>query len=179
VQAKQVFRALVTPVLHKFDQDLKCEIEPIMNRETFEKLVGDGQVQQIKFIRMSIPEDFAEAYDKGKHETEGSMEVIVKARRGRGLPMRKRLVDWMTSNGSVHDHFQVPGLDFDYDTVKADLRIGKNKRTLDFGKKLSTPIIDLTDNLKFELKSGHPTYASLLEETEKLAEDGMFDAFGE
>jgi hypothetical protein len=158
---------------------LRCEIEPIMNRETFEKLVGGGEVQQIKFIRMSIPEDFADAYDKGKHETEGSMELVIKARRGRGLPMKNRLVDWMKSNASVRDQFQVPGLEFEYDTVKADLRIGKNKRTLDFGKRLSNPIIDLTDDVKFDRKSGHPTYPSLLEETAKLAEDQMFEIFGE
>jgi hypothetical protein len=179
VQAKQMFRSLVIPILQKFDENLRCQIEPIMNRETFEKLVGSGEVQQIKFIRMSIPEDFADAYDKGKHETEGSMELVIKARRGRGLPMRKRLVDWMKSDASVRDQFQVPGLEFDYDTVKADLRIGKNKRTLDFGKRLSNPIIDLTNEVKFDGKSGHPTYPSLLEETATLADDQMFEMFGE
>lgn len=179
VQAKQMFRSIVIPILQKFDENFRCEIEPIMNRETFEKLVGGGEVQQIKFIRMSIPEDFADAYDKGRHETEGSMELVIKARRGRGLPMRKRLIDWMKSDASVRDQFRVPGLEFEYDTVKADLRIGKSKRTLDFGKRLSNPIIDLTDEVKFDGKSGHPTYSSLLEETAKLADDQMFGMFGD
>ena len=177
VTGKQILKSLVDPIVRKLDEDLVCEMEPIMNRETFEKMVGDGQIQQIKFIKMMIPQDFADEYDNGRQTEQGTMELIVKARRGRGLPMKKRLTEWMTSDKGVNDLFKVPGLDFEYDTVKADLRIGKNKRTVDFGKKLSNPIIDLTDEVSF--RRGHPTYESLLPATEKLAADHMFEDYGE
>lgn len=178
LQAKQIFRGLVEPAVKKFDSNLSCEIEPVVNQETFAKLVGDGEIQQIKFIKLSITQDFADEYDRGKHETEGSMELTIKARRGRSLPMKSHLTKWLATKTQVNDLFVVPGLDFDYDTVKADVRIGHSRRTLDFGKRLSNPVIDMTGQLKRD-KSGHPTYASLLEETEKLAADQMFDAFGE
>jgi hypothetical protein len=163
LRGKQILKSVVDPILSKFDESLKCEMEPIMNRETFEKMVGEGQIQQIKFIKMSIPQDFADEYDKGRDEERGTMELTVKARRGRGLPMKKRLTDWMTSDKGVKDLFKVPGLDFEYDRVKADLRIGRNKRTVDFGKKMSNPIIDLTDEVT--MRRGHQPRSSQVYES--------------
>lgn len=179
IQGKQAFRDFVESAVKKFGPNLNCEIEPILNRETFMKMIGEGEIQQLKFIRLSIPQDFADAYDKGMKETKGTMEVTIKARRRGSLPMKKRVNEWLNSKERINDLFTIPGLeDFAYDTVKADIRIGDTRRTVDFGKRLSNPIIDLTGQLKRD-KNGHPTYASLLEETQRLASDKMFEAFGE
>lgn len=177
VQSKGALMSILNPILRKFDDELSFEVLPIMNKETFEQLVGDGQIQQLKFIRHSIMQDFADEYDRGRDQTEGTMEVVVKARRGKSLPMKQRLVSWMNSANSVRDMFELPGLaGFEFDQVKADLRIGRNKRTVDFGKKLTNPIIDLTD--KIQWRRGRPTWESLVNSTLELAQDEMFDLEG-
>lgn len=177
VQSKGALMSILTPILRQYDDELGFEVLPILNKQTFEKLVGEGQIQQLKFIRHSITQDFADEYDRGRHQIEGTMEVTVKAQRGKSLPMKQRLISWMHSADSVRDIFELPGLEgFEFDQVKADLRIGRNKRTVDFGKKLTNPIIDLTD--KIQWRRGRPTWDSLVSSTLELAEDEMFDLEG-
>jgi hypothetical protein len=177
VQSKGALMSVLNPILSSLSPDLACQVEPIMNRQTFERLVGNGQIQQLKFIRYSITQDFADEYDHGRDQTEGSMELTVKARRGKSLPMKDRIAGWMNSSGSISDMFEIPGLEgFDFETVKADLRIGNRKQTVDFGKKLTNPVIDLSDKIMWQ--GGRPTWSSLVAATNDLAQDEMFDMEG-
>jgi hypothetical protein len=175
VQSKGAFLSLVQPVIADMNADLNLEIMPVMNSETFQTLVGDGKVQQVRFIRHSVPPDFADLYGTGKNlaEETGSVELVFKAARGRTLPLGSRFLNWMmsTRDGGNSDLFELKN--FPTDSIKADLRIGRRRRTVDFGKRLTSPIIDLTDQIT--LRRGRPTWDSLLEATASLAEDQLAD----
>lgn len=174
VQSKGALLSVLKPILASIDVDLVLHVDPIMNYKTFEHWVGNGQVQQLRFVRHSITEDFADEYDRGRDQTEGTMEVVIKARRGRSLPFRDKILRWFNSTEPVRDIFEIPGLtDFEYDDVKVDLKIGKRTKRVDFGKKLTNPIIDLTDSITW--RQGRPTWDSLIRATQELADDEMLE----
>lgn len=174
VSCKSAFTSLVAPLVAAQNPNLTVAVTPLTSAQVFKQLVSEGEVQRLRFIKMGITDDFADSYDKGHKEVEGSMELIVKARRGFSLPFRAILGNWLSSKEMVKEIFEVPALDFD--TVKADVKIGRTVRTLDFGKKFSQPIVDLTADVKFG-SDGHPTYASLIAATEQLATDQLSEMY--
>jgi hypothetical protein len=178
VQSKGALLSVLKPILASVSDEFVLHVNPVMNRQTFERWVGEGQVQQLRFVRYSITEDFADEYDRGRDETEGTMELVVKARRGRTLPLKDKIISWFRSDAPVRDIFEIPGLEeFAYDDVKVDLKIGNRTKRVDFGRKLTNPIIDLTDSIKW--RSGRPTWESLVRATAELAEDEMLDVGGD
>jgi hypothetical protein len=180
VPAKQALAKIIQNVLFNFDEELTCDFTPIANKATFERMVQNGEVQELRFIRLSIPQDFADGYDRGRHELKGSVELSYKANRGASLPLKTLLRSWMRGTAGALDQYEIPGLeDFEFDNVKAEIRVGKKLQTVDFGRRLTHPIIDVTDKVTFDRRSGHPTYESLLEVSAELAEDDAFTAYGE
>ena len=167
VSSKAAFSSLLNSVVMQIDPELRVHITPLVNREEFEKLVGEGQVQTLRFIKMELTSDLADSYDEGHKEVEGSVEYVVRARKGRSLPFRNLLRGWSRTNSSVRDVFELPALDFD--TVKAEVKVGRKTQTVDFGKRLNTPILDLTSSVQFG-PDGHPTYSTLVDATAELAE---------
>jgi hypothetical protein len=174
VSCKGAFTSLIAPLVAAKNPNLAVAITPLTSAQVFKQLVSEGEVQRLRFIRMGITDDFADSYDKGHKEVEGSMELVVKARRGFSLPFKSILGKWLSSKEMVNEIFEVPALDFD--TVKADVKIGRTVRTLDFGKKFSQPIVDLTADVKFG-SDGHPTYASLVAATQQLAADQLSEMY--
>lgn len=55
--------------------------------------------------------------------------------------------------------------------------IGRKKQTVDFGKKLNNPILDLSADVKVA-SDGHPTYTSLVAATQELAEGYLESMYG-
>ncbi len=179
IPAKSSLQTMIQGLLHSFDDSLVCGLTPVANRATFERLIQEGDVQEVRFIRLSIPPDFAAAYDRGRTETKGRVEISYIANRGASLPLRDRIRTWLRGSASDSDQYEIPGLAFEVDTVKAKVRIGKKMQTVDFGRRLTQPIIDVTDQITVDPTSGHPTYESLLEASLGLSENDAFTAYGE
>jgi hypothetical protein len=174
VSAKAAFVSFIEPFAKHPECPLTLTVRPVMNKGVFMKLVREGKVQKLRFIKMGITSDFADSYDSGHGEVHGTMELIVKARRGGSLPFAGKINEWLSSRKQVRELYEVEGLDFD--TVKADVRVGKTTRTLDFSKKMTTPIFDLTSDVIFG-NNGHPTFESLVEATRSLAEDHLSEMY--
>ena len=170
VPAKSSLTTVLRGLIHRFDYLLTCDLTPVANSATFERLIQEGDIQELRFIRLSIPQDFASGYDGGRNETKGSVEVSYKANRGAALPMKNTIRRWLRGPVNVSDQYEIPGLGFEFDTVKAEIRIGKKTQTVDFGRRMTPPIIDVTNQVAVDPISGHPTYESLLEVTLDLAE---------
>ena len=181
VPAKQALAATLSTIIGKFDEHLTSGLTAIANKAVFDRMVKGGDVQEIRFIRLSIPQDFASGYDTGRDELKGTVELSYKASKGRKLPITNLLRSWTRgSDADALDQYEIPGMaDFEFDTVKAALKVGKKVQTVDFGRRQTQPIVDVTDQVSFDVKSGHPTYESLLKVTAELIEDETFTAFGD
>lgn len=177
VPAKQSLELLLNDILYRFDNDLVCALFPIANRATFERLVGDGEVQELRFVRLMTPEDLSDAYDRnGRIERPGTAELIYRARRGAFLPL-KRALRRIAGGEDPRTQFEFP--DFPFDRIKAKIRIGSKLQTVDFGRGISQPIIDVTDQVELEPRTGHPIYESLVRITREMAENEDLTAYGE
>lgn len=111
VSSKAAFSALVNSIVMRVDAELRVTIDPLVTREEFDKLIDDGEVQTLRFIKMGLTPDLADSYDSGHTETDGSIEYVVKARRGRSLPFRNLLKGWSVASGSIKEVFALPALD--------------------------------------------------------------------
>ena len=180
VPAKQALAVMIRKYVADLNEELICDIVPLMNKETFEKLVDEGDVQQITFTKLSLPPDLATFYDSGYKETKGATDVVFRAIRNERLPLKQRFKQWASAETSGKELFEIPDLEnFDYDKITAKVNINGRLQKVDLGKKLTMPIIDLTDSLKTESGTGHPTYESLITATSALIGKDMFDAYSE
>jgi hypothetical protein len=153
--------------------ELQMTVAPFMPAEVFKKFLNVGTVQKLRFLRMSIPSDFADSYDSGHKETLGTAELIIKARRNGDLPIKSRIMEFVTSKKPIRDFYSVPG--FEFDNVKVAVRMGKRTRNVDLGNKRSTPLYELTD--LSQGSDGQPTYESMKEAVGKLRDELLTDLY--
>jgi hypothetical protein len=147
--------------------DLRLRLLPLVDQEELEKFVK-GRVQKVSFIRKSIPRDVADTYDRGHQEVRGSTELVIHATRGDGLPMN----NWLSRIFRTKQPAGVFALDerekFVYENVKAKVKVGYSTRTLDVANPIRLrSYYDVTDTVNMG-SGGHPTYASIHAEAQKL-----------
>ena len=160
MQSKGASLSVLKPIVAAINEELALHVEPLMNRQAFERLIGQGQVQQVRFIRHSITEDFADEYDRGRGETGVRWSWWGVLAGGEVCFLRIKLLLGFIPMIRELDIFEIPGLeDFEYDDVKADLKIGSRTKRVDFGRKLTNPIVDLTEEITW--RGGRPTWDSL------------------
>jgi hypothetical protein len=148
--------------------DLRLRLPPLVDQAELEKFVK-GKVQRVSFIRKNIPADIADTYDKGHQELRGSTELVIRATRGSGLPMN----NWLSRIFRTKQPTGIFALDekekFAYENVRAKVKVGYSSRTLDVANPIRLrSYYDVTDAVNIG-SGGHPTYASIHAEAQKLA----------
>jgi hypothetical protein len=148
--------------------ELRLRLLPLVNQEELDRFVK-GKVQNLSFIRKSIPPDIADSYDRGHEEVRGSTELVIRATKGSALPMN----NWLSNIFKTKQPAGVLALDddqeFAYDNVKARVKVGYSSRTLNVANPIRLrSYYDVTDAVKMGA-GGHPTYASMHAEAQKLA----------
>jgi hypothetical protein len=66
-------------------EDLRFHLMPVVDPEQMEKYER-GKVEELRFVKISLPSDLADGYAKGNEQVRGKVELVFKARRGGTLP---------------------------------------------------------------------------------------------
>jgi hypothetical protein len=146
--------------------DLKLRLSSLADEDQMEKYV-QGRVQEITFVRKTISADVEDNYDRGHKEVQGSVELVIRARRGSALPMNSWLTQVFRSRKSTGIFAFEKSQKFAYENVKAKVKVGHASRTINAGNPLTLrPYHDITDTVKIG-KNGHPNFDSI----DRLARD--------
>jgi hypothetical protein len=155
--------------------DLKLRLDPIVDPEQIAKY-SHGVVQELRFIRVTLPPDLADRYDSGHKEFHGRMELVVKARRGGALPLQK-YVSKLMAKGERGGIFAIGGGQFEYDDIRMKARVGGTSRTFSLRDPKLRSYHDVTDVVKMGA-GGHPTFDSMNEAAMSLAEKLKAQIYG-
>ncbi len=149
----------------KFELDYpeyRLRISPLVEAEEFEKYLK-GKIESIRFVRFGIPSDIIDAYDSGHKETEGYVELVVHARKGKSLPLNNRLKQVIAGKRTVSELIELTETHFEYENVKVQTKLGGSSRTLDFtNRSRLRSYHDITAQVHLD-KNGHPKFDSIHE----------------
>jgi hypothetical protein len=148
--------------------DLKLRLSPLIDEDEMEKYVK-GHVQEIRFVRKTIAPDIEDNYDRGHQEVRGSMELVLRANRGSALPLN----GWLSKKFSSRKPVGVFAIDdsqqFEYDNVKARVKIGQSSRTINAANQARLrPYYDVTEDVTIG-GNGHATHDSVDIQARELA----------
>jgi hypothetical protein len=146
--------------------ELTLTIDPVLPASVFDAFLAKGQVQKITFIKMGLPTDIANLLEGGHQEAYGKTEFVVSAGRNRLLPIKKSLLSGDNPKKAIQDLYELK--DLDYDNIKVDVKLGRNRRSVDLGRKFVSPLYDLTQQVKKDA-DGISIYESIDEAFETLA----------
>ncbi|MQW00711.1 hypothetical protein GHK46_26350 [Sinorhizobium medicae] len=130
-------------------------------------ILGEAPVKALTFIK---PKQSSDRFDRvlGRPTEELEYELTVRSRKRGGMISRYKDLSAIVSQAD--DGF----VEFDgreFEGVKADVAIGKKRRTVGiFGSGSDAGLIDVSDNIKRD-KSGHPTLQSIMGEVDELMEE--------
>ena len=150
--------------------EFKLRFRPLVMQSEIDKYV-QGKIRKISFIKKSIPADAVDAYDKGHKEVKGTMELVLRARRGGVLPFNTLISKAFKSKQSKGIFVLEEDQNFAYDNVRAEMKVGRSVRTVNAespGRLRS--YYDITASVKTG-PGGHPEYDSIAQEAKKLADN--------
>ena len=160
--------------------DMKLEFNPLMPEEVVKSSISKGEVLKVTFIHFGLPSDIAERYGPKHKERHGSMELTFKAKRNDTLPLKQDVLNFIKKKtGDVSGFYELKNMDFDVHQVKVKVRLGKQTRTVNLADIQSSPIYDVTKDVKFSEVDGNVTYDSIDEAADGIAEMLKAGIYGE
>ncbi len=175
----------LTDLLNKYFskkfEDYRLSIEPLLPTELVEKILKKGQVSEIRFIKIGIPKDLADAYPGGGHqETNGVMKLIIRARKGKFFSLGTRIEKFLKSPGAkgVKGFYELKGSNFEPDRVQLRVSVDGKPRLVDLDSLHSSPLYDVTKDITFG-EDGNPLYDSINSAAETLAAEVRKSMYGE
>jgi len=148
--------------------DFQLRLSSLADQDQMEKYIK-GRVQEITFVRKTISPDIEENYDRGHQEVHGSVELVIRARRGSALPMNS----WLSKIFKSRKPVGIFALDntekFAYENVKAKVKLGRSSRIINAANPMRLrPYYEVTDAVIMG-KDGHPKYDSIDAQARELA----------
>lgn len=156
--------------------NFSIETNPLIPEQLVSQYLHDGRITKIRFIRFNIPKDIADAYDTQDHVEEGGYtELIASAKRNKYLPIFGRIQEFLNGNRELRRIIELQN--FEYDTVKVEVEINKNHRTIDLANlhKIRA-YYDITEEVLIS-DSGHPSFDSIDNVAMRLLKD-LSEAMG-
>ncbi|HKF52560.1 MAG TPA: hypothetical protein VKB26_09625 [Candidatus Acidoferrales bacterium] len=148
--------------------DYRLKIHPIVDKEEIEKYQR-GRIESIRFISFKIPPDITDALEGGHKETFGRAELIIYARRGRYLPINRRLNQFFSGARKLSQLVALDETNFKYDDIKVKSKVGGSSRTVDLRElKRLRSYYDVSGQVQLDSSSGHPKFASIHEAAQAL-----------
>ena len=165
---KVVHRFLSESFLIDFG-DMRLRLEPIIDPEQLARFER-GLIQEVRFVKISLPSDPADAYEGGHQETFGKMELVIKARRGSALPERFReQVAKLLKQRERSGVFAIDSGKFEYNDIKLRTQVGRTTKLFSIGDPKLRSYYEVTDQVTIG-PGGHPTFASISKVAEDLAD---------
>jgi hypothetical protein len=140
--------------------DCRVAISPLVPEELVKQLVRKGRITKIRFVRFGIPDDLADAYDKGGQVEEGGrLELVVAAKRKGHIPIRHRLDQFLGNRRELTKLVELQH--FDYENVKLEVSFEGTHRTVDLSNlHRLRAYYDVSSRVTFG-SGGHPTFESV------------------
>ena len=160
--------------------NIRVEFNPLVTQNLIDRFIEDGRINKVRFIRFDLRSDITDYFVSDGHtESPGQAEVTISARRNGALNLLGRVSEVLSGTRPVDKMVElrelVPGLDFSYNTVKVELELGGNRRTLDLSKPMKLrAYYDISSEVEVGT-NGHPQFDSI----EGLALDLMDDLLEE
>jgi hypothetical protein len=147
--------------------DYQLHLHPLVESAEIKKY-QKGKIESIRLINFKIPSDIADAFDSGHRETKGTVELVIRARRGGSLPIGDKLRQFFSGTRQLGKFIALDETHFPYQNVKVKSRVGGTTRTVDLAHlNHLRSYHDITDRVVLDNKSGHPKFESI----NKLADD--------
>lgn len=158
--------------------EFKIEINPLVPEQLVTQYLSEGRITKLRFIQFRLPNDLANFYESQDHiEEEGHTELVVCAKRNRYIPVVSRIQEYMDHRRELRRLIELQN--FEYDTVKVEVMIHKNRRTIDLSNlnKIKA-YYDITEELQVS-DTGHPQFDSIDNIAESLLRDLTAALYGE
>ena len=157
---RRVLQQLAGPAFEEGFEDYQLRFFPLVEPDEVAKYV-EGKVQSIRFIRFNIPSDLASSYDTGHEEVQGRVELVVRARRGKSLPINNRLRQFFAGKKELGQLIALKETNFQYDNIKVKTKVGSGSRTIDLASpKHLRSYYDISADVGLD-KNGHPQFDSI------------------
>lgn len=138
--------------------DFELEIKNLIPEYIVNYYLRSGKVKKITFTKYGLPSDFSETI--GDHREEDfTTELSVRARPNKEIPIIGSILNCRQRNEDLSSLFSFD--DFDYNTIRMEVKIGNDKRMVDFSNlyKLRA-YFDITEDIAIG-DNGHPTFESI------------------
>ena len=137
------------------------EINPLVPEQLVEDYLSRGRITKIRFVRNSIPTDFADFVNSGGNfrQTTGSMEYSIKVGRGQRISVPVPIRQFLNGERNLNNLLELQS--FEYDNVKIQLELGGSSRTIDLSHlgRLRAHY-DVGDDVEIG-ENGHPLFDSI------------------
>jgi hypothetical protein len=160
-------RAILTEYIDRFFRENHAKyllsFPPVLTREVLQTLREEGTVEAIHIISYSLPEDKADALRIPREEASSDYAIRTKAH-------NKRLLAGLKNKMLSSGNFRIAELESvqpGYDTVKIEVELGGQKRTVDLAKPKLRTVFDLSDRIRAEA-NGHPSFDNLSREAREI-----------
>lgn len=147
------------------------ELKPLVPRQLLNEYIDNGTIKKFRFIRHTLPRDIADRLeDDGVRDEDGYAEYTIGVKRNvNGIPMRERLQDFFNSDRGIREFIELEN--FEYDTVKVELKLRSKTRTINLGEPDSLrSYIDITETIEMGY-NGHPIFESIDNEAKEILAD--------
>ena len=152
------------------------EFNPLVTQGLLNQYMRGGRLTKVTFVRFDVPSDITDVVAGDGHtERAGRAEFTISAGRDRALNLLDPVLDVALGRRPVKQMVElqdiVPGMDFEYDTVKVELELGGSRRTIYLSNIMKLrAYYDISEDVQVN-RDGHPVFSSI----EAIALDLMDD----
>ncbi len=160
VSIKGYFKQCFEDFLRQKCGDCDLELDRLVPKKLVRQYINSGRVARLRFIHLKVPKTIEDAYMLGNIAKDATIELQVKAKRGSAFLLSDSLKSLLPQYkpGRDGDFVQIQG--FEFDTVKVDVEVDGNYRTIDMADPTSFRA-DYNVTNKVLMQGGHPTYKSI------------------
>lgn len=136
---------------------------PVLTKEVLQTLRDEGTVEAIHIISYKLPQDKADALRIPREEASADYVLRTKA-------SNKRILSGLKDKMLAGGNFRIAELEEiqpGYDTVKIEVELGGQKRTVDLAKPKLRTVFDLSDRIRPQA-NGHPSFESMSSEARSI-----------
>ena len=171
---KTVFKKTVNQYIREQGyQNYTVLVNNIVHGRVYRRMITDGNLKKIDFIKRRIPSSIEEYYRNGgtPEQIPGTLKTSMLSSSSGSLPQNfKMFVDNLFTNPD-RERIEIEGVDEDFDEVEFELELnGKRKTFYVMHRNRIQPDVDVTSQIEFT-EQGEPTLESLIQQSEELITD--------
>lgn len=171
---KTVFKKTINQYIKEQGyQNYTVLVNNIVHGRVYRRMITDGNLKKIDFIKRRIPSSIEEYYRNGgtPEQIPGTLKTSMLSTSAGSLPQNfKRFVDNLFTNPD-RERIEIEGVDEDFDEVEFELELnGKRKTFYVMHRNRIQPDVDVTSQIELT-ELGQPTLESLIQQSEELITD--------